>query len=148
MENSALSPAGISAKIAGKPQDWILDTQIPKNNYLIPWRQYMWSMNKMSSSLISLFFSIAKVLSFMGTFNRFLCAYYEGLLLGNRTIGRDRGLLIYSICSARFSATCKNYFYKLKKKLFSISELPNTIVKDKTYFFRKRYSCHHTHSNY
>lgn len=37
-------------------------------------------------------------------------------------------------------ATCKNYFYKLKKKLFSISKLPNTVVKERTYFLQKKIS--------
>jgi len=141
MENSAFAPVGISAKISGKPQtgSWILKFQ--KNNYVIPWGQYMGSMNKMSSSLISLFFSSAKGCFFVGIFNRSLCAHYQWLLRGEEDYRKGAGDFYFSFTLfvlLVFFATCKNYFYKLKKKLFSISKLPNIVVKEKTYFFQKK----------
>lgn len=49
-------------------------------------------------------------------------------------------VLLGCFCFVFVFATCKNYFYKLKKKLFSISKLPNTVVKEKTYFLQKKIS--------
>lgn len=66
----------------------------------------MWSMNKMSSSLISLLFSNAKAWFFMGIFNSSFCAHYQWLLLVRRTIGRGRGTstfhLLYLFCLVFF----------------------------------------------
>lgn len=63
MENSALAPVGISAKISGKPQTRFWVPKFQKNNDLIPEDSTCgWRMNNMARKL---FLPSGKACSFM-----------------------------------------------------------------------------------
>lgn len=117
--NSALATVAMSAEISGRQQigSWIPKFQ--RNYYLILWRQFIWSMYKMSRKFTNKHSFPVERPILLSSY-----AHYQWLLLRSRTLGGEEGLLLFiypSVCSTWFLATHKNYFYKLKKKTFSAS---------------------------
>lgn len=147
--NSALATVAMSAEISGRQQigSWIPKFQ--RNYYLILWRQFIWSMYKMSRKFTNKHSFPVERPILLSSY-----AHYQWLLLRSRTLGGEEGLLLFiypSVCSTWFFCHTQELLLQIKKEnIFSISKLTNTVVKEKkkkkkhsSSSSRKSDPCHH-----
>lgn len=142
IENSALVPVRISAKISHKPQTRFWVPRFQNNSR----RQYMGRWTKWQESL---FFPSGKAYSSMVFLtDHYLCAHYQWLLLGSRTKGGRQGTFTFHLLySVWFFATCNNFTNGKSVQHLQIaqhcSERKDIVLSEKDI-----HPCHHTYNKY